>query len=264
MVTDPLTCGLLLTVAQKRYFISFRALRRERQREVCTVVPPEIFLHSSNVMRVVSFSAKDVLWLRVFAIGASLIGLPYFYFQQEILWEPIAWAGVFMAINAYHVWRLWLERRPVSLSPDEERLYELTFFPLTRRQFVDFANLGRWAEFKAGEVVMRPGHQPQEIVVALNECIDARVGEHNLGRFGAGAIIGASALFSGNVPLIKAVAAEDCRVLTLPVSSIRKRAAGDAQLARLLDRIAREDLARKVEHLVRFASRAADASGLPR
>jgi CRP-like cAMP-binding protein len=228
------------------------------------MVPPEIFLHSSNVMRVISFSAKDVLWLRIFAIAASAIGLPYFYLQQEVLWEPIAWATVFMAINAYHVWRLWLERRPVALSPDEEQLYELTFFPLTRRQFVDFANLGRWADLKAGDVVMRPGDQIREIVVALSECIDARVGEHNLGRFAAGAIVGASALFSGNVPLVDAVAAEDCRVLTLPVSSIRKRAAGDVQLARLLDRIAREDLARKVEHLVRLASRAAGASQLPR
>ena len=49
-----------------------------------------------------------------------------------VLWQPIGWAAVFMAINGYHVWRLWRERRPVELSADEARLYDLTFFPLTR------------------------------------------------------------------------------------------------------------------------------------
>jgi hypothetical protein len=47
------------------------------------MIGPEYFLHASNITRVFSFSAKDVLWLRVFAILASLIGLPYFYLQRS-------------------------------------------------------------------------------------------------------------------------------------------------------------------------------------
>ena len=96
------------------------------------MIGPEYFLHASNITRVFSFSAKDVMWLRVLAILASLIGLPYFYLQPVVLWEPMVWAVLFMTINAYHVWRLWMERRPVELSSDEARLYDLTFFPLRR------------------------------------------------------------------------------------------------------------------------------------
>ena len=105
------------------------------------MIGPEYFLHASNITRVFSFSAKDVLWLRVFAILASLIGLPYFYLQTTVLWEPIVWAVLFMSINTYHVWRLWMERRPVVLSSDEARLYDLTFFPLSALQFVELARL---------------------------------------------------------------------------------------------------------------------------
>jgi hypothetical protein len=90
------------------------------------MISPEYFLHASNITRVFSFSAKDVLWLRIFAVLASLIGLPYFYLQTSVLWEPIVWSALFMTINAYHVWRLWVERRPVALSIDEARLYDLT------------------------------------------------------------------------------------------------------------------------------------------
>ena len=53
------------------------------------MIGPEYFLHASNITRVFSFSAKDVLWLRVLAILASLIGLPYFYLQPTVLWEPL-------------------------------------------------------------------------------------------------------------------------------------------------------------------------------
>jgi hypothetical protein len=70
------------------------------------MIGPEYFLHASNITRVFSFGAKDVLWLRILAILASLIGLPYFYLQPVALWEPMVWAVVFMTINAYHVWRL--------------------------------------------------------------------------------------------------------------------------------------------------------------
>src|SRR4051794_35976076 len=120
------------------------------------MISPEYFLHASNIARIFSFSAKDVLWLRIFVILASLIGVPYFYLQTNVLWEPIVWTVLFIGINAYHVWRLWMERRPVELSDDEARLYDLTFFPLSARQFVDLARLGRWANQNPGDVLLRP------------------------------------------------------------------------------------------------------------
>lgn len=62
------------------------------------MIAPEYFLHASNITRVFSFSSKDVMWLRVFAILSSMIGLPYFYLQT--LWEPLVWGVLFMTINA--------------------------------------------------------------------------------------------------------------------------------------------------------------------
>ena len=179
----------------------------------------------------------------------SLISLPYYYLQPEVLWQPIGWAAVFMAINGYHVWRLWRERRPVELSADEARLYDLTFFPLTRRRFVDLARLGRWADLEAGDVLARPGQPIEEVVVPLTDGVEARIGERVLGWFAAGEIVGAAAVY-GRPQLFEVVARESCRVLRVPVVAIKQHAEQDDQLARTLERIAREDLARKLERLV--------------
>jgi CRP-like cAMP-binding protein len=215
---------------------------------------PQYFLHMANIVLVVAYSVKDILWLRVFALGASLFGLPYYYLQPTVLWEPIGWSAVFMTINGYHVCRLWLDRRPVDLSPDEERLYDLTFFPLARRRFRDLVRLGHWVDLKAGDVLIRPDRPAEHIAVPLDESIDVKVGERILGRFAAGAIVGAGAFFDSHRMQFEAVASEPCRVLRVSVDAIRHQAERDDQLARTLERIARDDLARKLAQVVTFAA----------
>ena len=213
------------------------------------MIQPQYFLHVANILFVLSYSVRDMMWLRVLALCGALISLPYYYLQPEVLWQPIGWAAVFMAINGYHVWRLWLERRPVELSADEARLYELTFFPLARRRFAELARLGRWSDLEAGDVLVRPGQPIEEVVVPLTESVEARVGDRSLGRFAPGEVVGAGAVY-GRPPRFEAVAGEGCRVLRVPVAAIKRHAEKDDQLARTLERIAREDLAGKLERLL--------------
>jgi CRP-like cAMP-binding protein len=213
------------------------------------MIAPQYFLHFANILFVLSYSVRDIMLLRVFALCGSLISIPYYYLQANVLWQPIGWAAIFMTINGYHVWRLWRERRPIELSSDEAKLYELTFFPLTRRRFRDLARLGQWTDLKAGDVLVRPGQPIDEVVVPLTDSIDARIGEQLLGRYAAGEIVGAAA-FSGHPPRFEAIASENCRVLRVPAAAIKQHAERDDQLARTLERIAREDLARKLERLV--------------
>src|SRR5262245_26775809 len=60
-------------------------------------------VHFSNILMLVSYSVRDILWLRWFAVAAALTNMPYFLLQQEILWPPVLWAGVFTAINLYQI-----------------------------------------------------------------------------------------------------------------------------------------------------------------
>jgi CRP-like cAMP-binding protein len=85
--------------------------------------------------------------------------------------------------------------------------------------------------------------------VPLTDGIEARIGERVLGRFTAGEIVGAAAVY-GRPQQFEAVAGESCRVLRVPIAAIKRQAEQDDQLARTLERIAREDLARKLERMV--------------
>src|ERR1044071_6617081 len=87
----------------------------------------DYLVHFSNILLLVAYSVKDILWLRWFAVAAAITNIPYFLLQKSVLWPPILWALVFTAINLYQIARLYLERRPVVLSHDEQKLYDLGF-----------------------------------------------------------------------------------------------------------------------------------------
>jgi hypothetical protein len=100
------------------------------------VQPLDYLVHFSNILLLVAYSVRDILWLRWFAVAAALTNIPYFLLQDSVLWPPILWALVFTAINLYQIARLYLERRPVVLSDDEQKLYDLGFNSLRPREFV--------------------------------------------------------------------------------------------------------------------------------
>ena len=78
----------------------------------------EYLVHFSNILMLVAYSVRDILWLRWFAVAAALTNIPYFLFRPERLWPPVVWALVFTAINLFQIVRIYLERRPVTLSED--------------------------------------------------------------------------------------------------------------------------------------------------
>ena len=118
---------------------------------------PNYFIHAANVLLLVAYSVRDMLWLRLFAVAASLISLPYFVLQPTPQWAPIAWSVVFAGINGFQSWRLYLERRPVKLTPDEEEVRRLAFAQLPSRKVLQLVGVGSWTTAAPGERLIEHG-----------------------------------------------------------------------------------------------------------
>ncbi len=118
---------------------------------------PNYFIHAANLLLLVAYSVRDILWLRLFAVAASLISLPYFVLQPTPQWPPIAWSIVFAGINSFQSWRLYLERRPVKLTPDEEEVRRLAFAQLPSRKVLQLVSLGSWTTTAPGERLIEHG-----------------------------------------------------------------------------------------------------------
>src|SRR5215472_7448146 len=109
--------------------------------------PVNLLVHFSNVLMLLSYSVRDILWLRWFAVAAALTNIPYFLLQ------PVIWALVFTAINLFQILHIYLERRPVVLSPEERKLYEMGFGSLRPREFLSLLMAGEWKTAAAGDTL---------------------------------------------------------------------------------------------------------------
>jgi len=118
---------------------------------------PNYFLHAANILLLVAYSVRDILWLRLFAVTSALIAIPYFVLQPSPLWVPIAWSTVFAAINSFQSWRLYLERRPVNLTAEEEEVRQLVFEDLPPRKVLQVLNVGSWTNTGPGERMIEHG-----------------------------------------------------------------------------------------------------------
>ena len=62
----------------------------------------EALIHSANVLYLVSYTMRDILWLRVFTVIAACCLIPYFYFQTEPLLAPIYWNLLFIVFGDHN------------------------------------------------------------------------------------------------------------------------------------------------------------------
>jgi len=127
---------------------------------------PDYFIHAANILLLIAYCVRDVLWLRLFAVAASLIAIPYYVLLPTMLWEPVAWSVIFAAINLVQSWLLFLERRPVKLTAAEE-IYRLAFQGLPLRKVLQVLSIGSWITAEVGERLMERGKLPDSISLMI-------------------------------------------------------------------------------------------------
>ena len=210
----------------------------------------EYLVHFSNVLMLVAYSVRDILWLRWFAVAAALTNIPYFLFQPDVLWPPVVWALVFTAINVWQITRIYMERRPVVLTEDERRLYDLGFQSLRPREFVSLTLAGEWRDGVAGDKILTEGQPVSSLCIPISGTLDVRWRGQYLGRLHPGEIIGSTLALTGGASPIDAVFTGPARYMRWPLSSVRRFLEKRPELRVTMQGLVNRDLAGKVERLV--------------
>lgn len=207
---------------------------------------PSYFLHTANILLLVAYSVRDILWLRLFAVAASLISLPFFILQPEPLWEPIIWSSVFAAINSFQSWRLFVERRPVKLTSEEEEIRRLVFPDLPSRKVLQILSIGVWTNVEIGERMLERGKSVEAISVILRGKLRVMRDDRVLGELVAGHIVGSALLLSGVTADADAVVVEPVRCVRWEVEPLDRFLAANPETRIILQKYLARDLAGKV------------------
>jgi Popeye protein conserved region len=207
-------------------------------------------VHFSNILLVVSYSVRDILWLRWFAVAAALTNIPYFLLQGTVLWPPVLWALVFTAINLYQIVRLYLERRPIVLSQDEQKLYDLGFRSLRPREFVSLSLVGEWKSAQAGERVVSEGEPVSSVCIPITGSADVRKQGERIGALRPGHIIGTALALTGDPSPVEVTFTEPARYMRWSLPSLRSFTDKRPELRVTLQGLVNRDLAGKLERVL--------------
>jgi CRP-like cAMP-binding protein len=206
-------------------------------------------VHFSNILLLVSYSVRDILWLRWFAVGAALTNIPYFLLQRDILWPPVLWAAVFTTINLYQIARIYLERRPVVLSQDEQKLYDMAFRSLRPREFISLLLAGEWKDAAAGDCVLTEGKPVSSVCIPIMGTVQINKDGKDLGALRPGYVIGTGLALTGHPSPFDATFTESARYMSWPLYNLRSFLDRKPELRAKLQSLVNRELAEKLERL---------------
>jgi CRP-like cAMP-binding protein len=207
------------------------------------------FIHAANILLLLAYSVRDILWLRLFAVSSSLIAIPYFALQPTPQWAPIGWSVLFASINLFQSWRVFLERRPVKLTSDEEDVRRLAFPDLSPRKLVQILSIGSWNTVEPGERLVERGKLADAMSLIVRGKVRVSKEGRVLGELGAGDIVGSALLLTGAVADVDAVAAEPVRSVRWEAGTLERYLNANPETRIVVQRHLARDLAGKVQRM---------------
>lgn len=215
---------------------------------------PDYFIHTANVLLLIAYSVRDVLWLRLFAVAASLIAIPFYVLQPGVLWAPLAWSVVFAAINLFQSWLLFMERRQVKLTAEEEEIRRLAFEGLPPRKVLQVLSIGSWVTVEVGEHLIEQGKLPDTVSLIVRGKVRITKDGHTLGDLVPGDIIGSALILNGIPSNVDAVTVEPLRAMRWEIETLKKYLSANPETRTVVQRHLARDLAGKIGRLVTDSS----------
>ena len=209
----------------------------------------DAFIHAANILLLLAYSVRDMMWLRLLAVTSALSALPYFLFQPTPLWAAFGWSVLFTAINVFQLWRLVLERRPVKLTPEEEEVRQLAFRELAPREVLRLLSLGSWSTAKSGERLLAQGKPVDSLSFIVRGKVDVKKDGQVLGELGPGQIVGSALLLTGATSEVEAVTVEASRLLRWEPKTLERYLDAHAETRLVFQRHLGRDLAAKLHHM---------------
>ncbi len=193
----------------------------------------EILVNVANFIYLISYSVRDILWLRILTVLGALLLIPYYYLQPEPLWPPIAWDVVFTAINIFWIIKLMLERRPVQFTDEERRLYRIALRNMTEHDAFKLFRCGTWTTAPTGTDLLAQGKAEESLSLIVQRNVSVIDDGTVVDALGEGRFLGATGFLSKGTDRASPVtvtATEPTRTVAWPFGVLEAQFAADAAL----------------------------------
>jgi hypothetical protein len=209
----------------------------------------DYLIHTANVLYIFSYLVRDILWLRILIVVAICFVIPFYYFQPVPLMAPVYWNLVFAGINIVQISILLVERRPVTLSDAEQRLYQQVFRRLTPREVYRLFSLAQWNQARAGDTLVQQDMQLDSLMLINRGEATVQVKNDKVAKLGEGHFVGEMSYITGDKTSATVIADSDLEYVTWPTSTLEPLLIKYPDLRIALNAIIGVDLAGKLSRI---------------
>jgi len=161
-----------------------------------------------------SFLVKDIMYLRILSIVASLFSVLYnWVIPPEPMWIPIGWNFVFVAINVWNIAIIIYEKRPVAMDEKNTELYETLFSAMTPVEYLKISKVARWVTLKSGRKIITQGKPVKELVLIYNGTVDVVVDGRKVAVLKDGQFVGEMSFLTEKSATASCIAKHDSECL---------------------------------------------------
>lgn len=161
-----------------------------------------------------SFLVKDILWLRVVSVVASLFSILYNYtIPADPMWLAINWNIVFVLVNVYHIAVIIYEKRPIKMKVKDKELYEALFKELSPVEYLKVTKIAKWKKFKSGVPLIKEGADVKSLILIYNGTIDVAVKGAKVAELRDGQFVGEMSFLTERPATATCIAKHDCECL---------------------------------------------------
>ena len=154
-----------------------------------------------------SFLVKDIFWLRIVSIAASLFSVLYNYIiPAEPMWLAINCNFIFIAVNLYHIAVILYEKREVKMDDKNQELYDTLFSEMTPVEYLKISRAAKWELVKAGQRSITQGMPVPDLYLIYNGTVDVIVDNEEIAELKDGEFVGEMSF------LTEKVATATCKV----------------------------------------------------
>ncbi len=207
-----------------------------------------ILFNTANMIFLLAFMAKKIVWLRLLTITGMMVSIPYYlYFLEAPMWNNIFWVSTYALINLVMLFIIYLESRPVKLSDLEQKIYDLTFKSLEPRVFKKLIDHGSLEELQPEVVLVNRDSELDSLMLVVEGEAEVvlKHGEHLI--IPTGGFIGEQSYITGGKTSADVTSGKEATMILRWNSEVlRKYLVGKETLKDNLDLIFTADLIHKL------------------
>lgn len=209
----------------------------------------DYLVHSANILYFISYSVRDILWLRCLTVLACSSLIPFFYFQPKPLMAPILWNFAFICLNIVQIGILIYERRPIRFTDDENRLFQMVFRTLTPVEFLKLLKIARWLEARPSEQLAKRGETLDDVMVIFSGRVSVEVDGRLVAELTDGQFIGEMSFLTGESASATVKAVERTKYVAWLKKDLKLFLERNPNLSPSLQTIIGADLVKKLKHV---------------